>query len=353
MVGGKFVKVLLPGMSKLNVAIIGAGYWGKNLIRVFYSFGNDVVLKYVCDLDEKKLKSTASFYPSVIITASADDIFKDTEIDAVVIATQVASHYCLAKKALLAGKHVLVEKPMTKTVAEAEELVMLAKEKNLILMVDYTFLYTGAVRKIRELVSSGEIGQLRYFDSERINLGLIQPDVNVLYDLAVHDLSIINFISGENPISLHAHGASFVTRGRERAVEEISHLHLAYPSGFLAHVHSSWLSPVKMRKMVIGGDKKMILYDDIEPSEKIKVYDHGVGIDFESETPDIPIYRSGDVIIPKIDNSEALAAEAREFVDSIKNNRKPLSGGEEGLAVVKILEAAEFSMRDGGNKIIL
>jgi predicted dehydrogenase len=339
-------------MADINFAVIGAGYWGKNLVRVYFS-APGAKLKCVCDLDEKKLNFVRSFYPSVKTTVKIEDVFSDPEINAVVIAAPTSAHYPLAKAALSSGKHVLVEKPMTKTSSEAEEVVRLAREKNLVLMVDHTFVFTGAVRKIKELVSSGELGELRYFDSERVNLGLIQKDVNVLYDLAVHDLSILQFTVSEKPKFLAAHGDSYVTRGGANEVEEIAHLHLEYPSGFSAHIHSSWLSPVKLRKTIIGGSKKMALYDDIEPSEKIKIYDHGVDIDFESETPDIPIYRSGDVLVPKIDASEALSAEAKEFIAAIRESRAPITSGEDGLALVRILEAATESMKNGGIKMAL
>lgn len=339
-------------MDKVTFAVIGAGYWGKNLVRVYYSVPG-AALKYVCDSDEKKLGYVKSFYPSVAVTTNLADVLNDPEVRAVVIATPTGSHYVLAKAALSSGKHVLVEKPMTKTAAEAEDLVRLAKEKKLVLMVDHTFVYTGAVRKMKELISSGELGDVRYFDSERVNLGLIQKDVNVLYDLAVHDLSILRHIIAERPNFLSAHGGSYVTRGGANKVEEVAHLHLEYPSGLMAHIHSSWLSPVKLRKTIIGGSRKMVLYDDIEPSEKIKIYDHGVDIDFESETPDIPIYRSGDVLVPKIDTSEALSAEAKEFISAIGENRAPLTSGEDGLALVRILEAASASMKNGGQRTAL
>ena len=330
-------------MKKIKIAIVGAGYWGKNLVRVFYSLRGVVDLKYVCDIDEEKLQYIKSWHPSVITTTDVEVIFDDPEINAIVIATQVSSHFSLAKEALLSGKNVLVEKPMTETRGQAEELVTLAKEKDLILMVDHTFLYTGAVRKIKNLIKNGEIGDVNYFDSERINLGLIQPDVNVIYDLAVHDISILNYLISERPTAVFAFGKSYITK----KIEELAHINLEYASGLAAHIHVSWLSPVKLRKTLIGGSKKMILYNDIEPSEKIKVYDKNVSIDDEAETPQSPIYRSGDISIPKFDTIEALEFEANHFINCINNNEQPLSDGKSGLEVVKILEACNISIKEG------
>jgi len=335
----------------MNIAIIGAGYWGKNLVRVFYSLSDDVKLKYVCDLDEKKLAKIKKMYPDVQTIADANIIFSDPEISAVVVSTPASAHYELIKKTLLSGKHVLVEKPMTRTLKEADELVTLAKEKDLVLMVDHTFLYTPAVKKIKHLIENNELGKINYIDSERINLGLIQPDVNVIYDLAAHDISIFNYILGEWPSSVMAFGKSFITKGTVREVEEVAHINLEYPSGVMAHVHVSWLSPVKLRKMLVGGSKKMIIYNDVEPSEKIKIVDQGVDIDFGKENSFFPIYRSGEISIPKLSEGEALIAEAQEFIQSIKENRSPLTCGESGLKTVQVLEKATQSMRENGIKI--
>jgi len=339
-------------MSEINVAIIGAGYWGKNLIRNCQS-SQRVNLSAVCDSRESALNFVKTNYPAIKAVSRVEDALNDSNIHAILIATPTASHYELAKAALLSGKHVFVEKPMTETAGQAMELVNLAKEKNLILHVDHTFVYTGAVRKIKDLISKGELGDLRYFDSERLNLGLIQPDVNVIYDLAVHDLSILNYIFNEEPETVSAFANSYVTRQRERAVEESAHINLRYPSGFMAHIHASWLSPVKFRKMLIGGSKKMIVYNDIEPSEKIKVYDHGVDLDFSKETPDDPIYRSGDVLIPNLDRSEALLSEINHFADCVRDGKDTVTNGYDGYKVVKILEACSKSLKYGGQLIIL
>lgn len=340
-------------MQKLHIAIIGAGYWGKNLIRVFYTLSDGVCLKYICDSDENKLAKIKKSYPDAALCTNADIIFADPETDAVLIVTPTRQHYDLAKKSLNAGKHTFVEKPFTETSAQAKELIQLAEEKNLILMVDHTFLYTAAVREIKNIINRGELGGIRYIDSERINLGLIQPDVNVIYDLVPHDLSILNYILGENPVSVSAFGKSFVTRGTGHEVEEVAHLNLEYPSGAIAHIHANWLSPVKLRKMIIGGSKKMILFDDIEPSDKIKIFDHGVDIDMNKEISFFPTYRNGDVVIPRLAAAEALVAEANEFINSIQEGRKPLTSGADGLNVVRVLEASTQSIKKGGEKIYI
>ncbi|MBI4122625.1 MAG: Gfo/Idh/MocA family oxidoreductase, partial [Parcubacteria group bacterium] len=272
------------------------------------------------------------------------DLFSDTELDAVVVATPVSTHSSLASVALKSGKHVLLEKPMAATSRECDALAVLARERNRILMVDHTFLYTGAVRKIKELVERGELGELRYFDSERINLGLIQPDVNVLWDLAPHDISIMNHVfAGIRPVSVFATG----TRHVSSHADEMAHLTVQFERGIVGHIHASWLSPVKIRKVLIGGSKKMVLYDDTHPSEKVKVYDKGVTIDFSSETPDTPVYRSGDVFIPKLDDEEALYREARHFIACIRGREFPLVDSQAGREVVRILEASDASMREG------
>lgn len=323
--------------QKLKVAVIGAGYWGKNLIRNCIA-SKEVELAMICDLREAALDWARKNYPAVLCVQDAMEAFNSPDIRAVLIATPVGSHFGLAKRALLSGKHVFVEKPMTETAEQSLELIDLAKNKGLVLHVDHTFVYTGAVRKIKEIINSGELGELRYFDSERLNLGLIQPDVNVIYDLAVHDLSILNYITNEKPSSVRAFANAYVTKKRERAVEEMAHINLEYPSGFMAHIHVGWLSPVKFRKMLIGGDKKMIVYNDMEPSEKIKIYNHGVELDFSQETPDDPIYRSGDILIPKLDNTEALLLEINHFAECIGENKETITNGRQGYEVVKILE---------------
>jgi predicted dehydrogenase len=291
-----------------------------------------------------------SLYPSVEVLSNVDELYLNTEINAVVIATSVFSHYALAKRALLEGKHVLIEKPMTSSSVEAQELIGLAKEKGLTLMVDHTFLYTGAVQKMQELIKSGTVGRPQYFDSARINLGLFQADVNVLWDLAPHDISILNFLVDEQPISVNATGVSHTGNG----IENIAYMTLNYESDFIAHFNCSWSSPVKLRQTLIGGDKKMLVYNDLEPSDKIRVYDTGYSHQTDEEKKNVLVdYRTGDVFIPKLSNLEALKGVAMDFVNSIRSGKEPVSTAEIGLSVVKILEAAQKSIKNNGVEVML
>lgn len=334
---------------EIKVGVIGYGYWGPNMVRTFAAHERSVVT-VVADRDPKKLDDLNKLYPAIEPTQEAEQLVKSEDVDAVVIATPVSSHYELAKEALLAGKDVLVEKPMTRTSRQAEELIEIAEAHDRVLMVDHTFVYTGAVRKMRELVRSGELGELYYFDSERINLGLLQQDVNVLWDLAVHDLSILLYLFSERPIAVKAQGYAHVG-----ALEEMAELELQYESGFHAHIRVSWLSPVKMRLTMIGGSRRMVVYDDVQPSEKVRVYDKGIVLDLDDEqvTTSEPIYRAGDVHIPKLDRSEALKVEGEEFIRCIQCREQPLTCGRNGLAVVRILEAAERSLEKNGELIPL
>jgi len=289
-------------------------------------------------------------YPGLHSTTDPQTLLNDPRIDAVVIATPVASHYELAKAALSNGKHVLVEKPLTTSVAKAEELIRLADEKQLVILVDHTFLYTAAVQKIRDLLDSGTIGSPRYFDSTRINLGLFQPDVNVLWDLASHDIAILGYLIQEKPVSVNATGISHTGNG----IENIAYLTLHYTSNFIAHIHCSWSSPVKIRQTLIGGDKKMIIYNDLEPTEKIRIYDTSFNVNTEDDKRQMLIdYRTGDITIPKVVSREALSQLARNFIDAINGVAAPLSGPGLSLAVVSILEAAQQSIKDHGRNIPL
>lgn len=333
----------------LQIAIIGYGYWGKNLVRNFYSLP-DCTVRLVADTDANKLASLKQLYPGIALTTNLQEVFADHAIDAVVIATPVFSHYVLAKQALLAGKHVLVEKPMTASVAEAEELIELAGRKNKLLMVDHTFLYTGAVEKIKALVRSGEIGKINYIDSIRINLGLFQSDVNVLWDLAPHDISICASMIPEIPYSVQARGISHTRNG----IENIAYLTLNYASDLIAHFNCSWSSPVKLRQMLFGGDKKMVLYNDMEPTEKVKIYDAGFDVKSDEEISKIKVdYRMGDIYIPKLKTTEALTDMARDFVRSVTKDTQPVSDWKTGLAVMKILESADTSIKARGKEVIL
>lgn len=322
-----------------RIGVIGCGYWGPNLIRNFSQLAQ-VQLVFVCDKDAEKLERIKRAYPFVRTTRDYLEVAKSRDIDAVCVATPLETHYEIAKAALSCGKHVLVEKPFTVKAEQAEELVKIAREKNLILMVDHTFIYTGAVRKIKELIDKGELGKIYYFDSERINLGLIRSDTNVIGDLAVHDISIINYLFSQKPISISAAGSTHVLNRKE----EMAHITIRHEDGLISHIHVSWLSPVKLRKILVGGDRKMVLYNDIEPSEKIRIYDKGIDINPADVTSFKPLYRGGDIIIPKLDETEPLKRVAEHFIDCIEHGKTPLTGGREGLEVVKILEAIQESL---------
>jgi predicted dehydrogenase len=336
----------LAKKTQVEIGLIGFGYWGPNLARNFAAQEN-CRLKYVVDLNPQRLATVKKLYPAVITTDRAQEVINDPEIDAVVIASPVASHYPLAKKALLQGKHVLIEKPLTRFSAQAKELIALAKKKKLVLMVDHTFLYTGAVRRIKALIESGEIGQIHYFDSTRINLGLFQHDINVVWDLAPHDLSILRYLVKEKPYSVSAHGVAHTSS----RMENLAYITLNYQSDLIAHFTLSWASPVKIRKTLIGGSKKMVVYDDLEPTEKVRIYDTGFS---ERESAKLLVdYRVGDIYIPKIPQGEALNELAKDFLTAVTTGRPPLSDGAFGLEIVQILEAAEKSIKLKGKEVRL
>ncbi len=331
----------------IQAGIIGYGYWGPNLVRNFFSQKN-CTIKAIADSRLNRLELVSKAYPSIKTLQNADDLINDTEIDAVIIATPVFTHFDLAKKALMAGKHVLLEKPMASSVKECETLINLAHQKNLLLMVDHTFLYTGAVEKIKEIIDAGTLGNVKYLDSTRINLGLFQPDINVLWDLAPHDLSIVRYLHDEKPSSINATGISHTHNG----IENIAFMTINYPSGFIAHLNCSWSSPVKVRTMMIGGDKKMIIYNDVEPTEKIKIYDTAYQVKTDEEKNQILVdYRVGDIYVPKINNKEALASVANDFITGILENKEPRSSYHIGLDIVKMLEASEQSIKNNGTEI--
>lgn len=339
--------------SMTTIGVIGCGYWGPNLIRNFVE-NDEAQLVWMCDADRKRLETMGRRYPFARTTDDYREVLSDPRVDAVVIATPVATHYRFTKEALAAGKHVLVEKPFTTSVGEAEEVIALAEQRGLVLMVDHTFVYTGAVRKIKEIVDSGEIGDLLYFDSVRINLGLFQSDINVVWDLAPHDLSIMDFIVEREPVAVSAIGSCHVERG----IENIAYLILKFADSFIAHFHFNWLSPVKIRRTLIAGSRKMIVYDDIEPTEKVRVYDKGVttnrseeSVDKEAAYQTLVSYRTGDVWVPKLDPREALRHVCAEFIESIGGARRPLTDGHAGLRVVRLLDAAQRSINNGGQFI--
>jgi predicted dehydrogenase len=324
----------------VKLGVIGYGYWGPNIVRNF-SGHQDCKVMAVCDKNPLALARVLTQHPNIRLMTEADDIVKSPEIDAVAIVTPVSYHYELAKKALENGKHVFVEKPFTATSAQAEELVELAERKNLQIMVDHTFLFTGAVRKIKQLVDDGTLGPLYYYDSTRVNLGLFQHDVNVLWDLAPHDLSIMNYLVGLEPDLVVATGSAHVN-----SLEDVAHLTVYFPNNVLAHINVNWLSPVKVRTTLVGGQKKMLVWNDLDPAEKIRVYDKGADVKTELGVHKLLVsYRSGDMWAPKVEELEALQLETRYFLDCVKNGTKPFNDGQAGLRVVRILEAAELSLK--------
>jgi len=334
-------------MKPINVGVIGCGYWGPNLIRNFVD-NDSAQLRWICDVDERRLTEMLRRYPFAQTTTDYQKLIGDSELDAVAVVTPVATHFSIASEFLRAGKHVLLEKPLAATVQQSEQLVELAQQHARTLMVDHTFVYTGAVRKMKEIVSSAELGDLLYFDSVRINLGLFQRDINVLWDLAPHDLSIMDYLIERQPEGLSAIGSCHIEEG----IENIAYLIMKFPGDFIAHFHFNWLAPVKIRHTLIAGSSKMILYDDIEPTEKVRVYDKGVTAnrvaDREAAYQTLVSYRTGDVWAPKLDTTEALRYVVAEFLDSIRASRAPLTDGPAGLRVVRLLEAAQKSIKCGG-----
>ncbi len=338
-------------MKSIKVGVIGCGYWGPNLIRNFNE-NYHTHLKYVCDLEDETLERIKLRYPSVIPTKNYKDLLRDKELQLIAIATPVQTHYNLAKEALEAGKHLLIEKPLTASVKEAEKLVALSRKKNLILFVDHTFIYTGAIRKMKEFISSGELGEILYFDSVRVNLGLFQSDVNVVWDLAPHDISIMDHIISEKPRSVVAIGGSHTGNG----IEDIAYVTVKFDGELMAHFHVNWMSPVKIRRIIIGGSKKMVVFDDLDPAEKIKIYDKGIILtkaDKKLIYQNIIQYRIGDMYAPRIDHAEALKVLIDHLVDCISNNKNPITDGESGLRTIRILEAADKSIKKGGIKVTL
>jgi predicted dehydrogenase len=331
-----------------SIAVVGYGYWGPNLARNFSKL-EDCRLAAVVDVDVSRLDKARRLHPAVRTTSCLQEILKDRDIDAVVICTPISSHYPLARRAIEAGKHVLVEKPMTTTVIEAEELILLAKRQGVVLMVDHTFVYTGAVRKIRQIVDSGDLGQIYYYDSVRVNLGLFQPDVSVLWDLAPHDFSIMTYLIDKEPVRVSAVGASPVSWDGWNQ-ESVVYVTVEFGDSTIAHFHVNWLSPVKVRRTLIGGSKKMIIYDHLDPDNQIKIFDKGVDIhngNGNSRYQALVQYRTGDLLAPKVDQTEALEVLSKHFVESIREGKKPLTDGVAGLRVVRLLELAEESIRNG------
>jgi predicted dehydrogenase len=348
-----FRRAQLFAMS-IKVGVVGCGYWGPNLIRNFAE-NEAAELRWVCDRDARHLSKVARRYPAARAASDFGELIADPRLDAVVIATPVSTHFEFARRALEAGKHVLVEKPFTATSREAEELIAIAEARGLSLMVDHTFIYTGAVRKIKEVVAAGELGDLLYFDSVRVNLGLFQRDINVVWDLAPHDFSIMDYVVGRSATEVMATGSCHIEPG----IENIAYVQLRFGDSLIANFHFNWLSPVKIRRTLIAGSRRMIVYDDIEPTEKVRIYDKGVtrneyGADEEEAYKTLVSYRTGDVWVPKLDPTEALRYVCAEFLDSIRHSRpSSASDGAAGLRVVRLLEAAQQSINDGGRWIKL
>jgi len=333
-----------------KVGVVGYGYWGPNLVRNFAET-KGAEMTAVCDASGDRLAAAKARYPGIEAFTDYDKMIAEAGLDAVVVATPVSSHFALGMKALEGGKHLLMEKPIAASSGEAVQLMEEAERRGLVLLVDHTFVYTGAIRKMQELVSGGEIGDVYYYDSVRINLGLFQHDVNVLWDLAVHDLSIMDAVLPASPCAVSATGMSHFT-GQP---ENVSYLTLFFEGPLIAHIHVNWLAPAKVRRTLVGGSRKMIVYDDLDPSEKVKVYDKGVTMNESTESESIYKmligYRTGDMWAPQIDMTEALRAETRHFIDCIEGKDKPITDGKTGLRVVKILEAAEESIRQRGKPV--
>jgi predicted dehydrogenase len=334
----------------IRVGVIGFGYWGPNLVRNFMEVpGAEVVA--VCDERTDRLELAGKRYPSIMTLNRCEELIEDKAVDAIVIATPVSTHFELAMKALRSGKHVLVEKPLAGESDQAKILIDEAARRRQVLMVDHTFVYTDAVRKIRELIAKNALGEIYYYDAVRVNLGLFQHDVNVIWDLAIHDLSIMDFVLPVKPVAISATGISHIP-GQP---ENVAYITLFFPNSQIAHVHVNWLTPVKVRHTLIGGSDKMILYDDLEPSEKIKVYDRGITLSpgREAVYKMLVSYRSGDMWAPQLDNIEALQRETEHFIDCVENNRQPETDGPAGLRMVHMIEAAERSLHARGELVEL
>lgn len=332
-----------------RVAVLGFGYWGPNIARNLSAL-DGCELYAVCDPEPARLEAAKGLYPAIETMLDYRDLLDDGAVDAVAICTPVHTHFEIAKAAMLAGKHVLVEKPLTSSLESAEELVALAASKALTLQVDHTFVYSAPVQAIREMIDRGSLGDLLYIDSMRINLGLFRSQVGVLWDLAVHDVSIINHLIGQRPVWVSAAGAAPYGN-----FENLAYITLMYPNELIAHVNVNWLSPVKLRSMVIGGSEQMVVYDDLAPSEKIKIYDKGVSIieDDPSQLSLLVDYRVGSMTAPHIARTEPLARMCADFVRSIESNEPPLVDGEAGLEVVRIVSAAAESLKKAGERIAL
>jgi predicted dehydrogenase len=332
----------------IRIGVIGYGYWGPNIVRNFRGLEGCRVLS-VCDKNEASLRRAKQAYPDLTVTTEPQDLLTSPQIDAIAVITPVWTHFDLAKTALEHDKHVFVEKPFTSNSQQAEELIELAARKNLRIMVDHTFIFTGAVRKIRQLIEEGTLGDLYYYDSTRVNLGLFQHDVNVVWDLAPHDLSIMDFLIREKPEAVLATGERHLN-----GLVDVAFITVYFPGNTIAHINVNWLSPVKVRTTLIGGEKKMLVWNDLEADEKVKVYDKGVQMNNGHGVYELLVsYRSGDMWAPRVEQVEALKVELSHFVDCIEKNQEPFNDGEAGLRVVRMLEAANHSLKERGKAVQL
>jgi predicted dehydrogenase len=332
----------------LRMGVLGYGYWGPNIVRNFHGQEQSRVVT-VCDQSAKALQRVQRTYPEMHVTTDYNELLRATDVDAIAIVTPVGTHYQFAKAALDNGKHVFVEKPFTCTSAQAEELIELAERKKLKIMVDHTFLFTGAVKRIHQFIEDGTLGDLYYYDSTRINLGLLQHDVNVMWDLAPHDLSIMNYLIKGKPEAVVATGERHLNH-----VADVAYMTIYYPRNVIAHINVNWLSPVKVRTTLIGGEKKMLVWNDLEADEKIKIYDKGVQMSNGEGRYNLMVsYRSGDMWAPRVEQIEALRVEAGYFVDCVLNDKKPFNDGVAGLEVVRVLEAADLSLQQKGKFVRL
>ena len=337
----------------IRVGVVGYGYWGPNIVRNFRGLDGSRV-DMVCDKSPASVERVRRAYADVATTTEPMDVIKCPSLDAVAIITPVWTHYELAKAALENGKHVFVEKPFTSTSAQAEELIELAAKKNLTIMVDHTFLYTGAVRKIDSLIKDGTLGELYYYDSMRVNLGLFQHDINVIWDLAPHDLSIMDYLIKERPEAVSATGQAHFNS----ELEDVAFITVYFPKNIIAHINVNWISPVKIRTTLIGGEKKMVVWNDLDTDDKLKIYDKGVDMSQESTTREnvyklLVSYRIGDMFAPKLLPGEALTVELKQFMECINSGKSSINDGEAGLRIVKMLEAAQQSIKNRGELVYL
>lgn len=338
----------LQEKAMIKVGVIGYGYWGPNIVRNFNRLKSANVVA-VADSNNKALNRVSEIYPAINVTSNTDEIITSADTDVIAIVTPVSTHFELAKKALQNGKHIFVEKPFTATSTQAEELIELADKKKLLIMVDHTFLFTGAVKKIKQLIDDNALGRLYYYDSMRINLGLFQHDVNVIWDLAVHDLSIMDHLMKENPIAIGASG-----KGHVNDREDIAYITVHFSDNVIAHFNVNWLSPVKIRMTLIGGEKKMLVWNDLSVDEKIRIYDKGIEVSNREGIYDMLVsYRTGDMWAPKVEQLEALQLESEYFVNCIQSGETPFNDGQAGLRIVKMLEACDRSLKKNGELVSL